>query len=81
VEVTPRDVRSDFRQASFGFKGGQLDRMVVMDKLGQRSELRFSSVQKNGRVDPALVTFTLPAGVDLIGTPEAASASNPASPP
>jgi outer membrane lipoprotein carrier protein len=69
VEVTPRDARSDFREASFGFKDGQLSRMVVQDKLGQRSELRFTDVQKNRGVDPALVEFKLPAGVDLIGAP------------
>lgn len=69
VEVTPRDARSDFRQASFAFRDGQLARMVVVDKLGQRSELRFTSVQKNRDVDPALVEFSLPAGVDLIGAP------------
>jgi outer membrane lipoprotein carrier protein len=69
VDVTPRDVRSDFRQASFAFKDGQLARMVVTDKLGQRSELRFTGVKKNGSVDPGLVAFQLPAGVDLIGAP------------
>jgi outer membrane lipoprotein carrier protein len=69
VDVTPRDARSDFREASFAFKDGQLARMVVTDKLGQRSELRFTGVKKNGDVDPAQVTFKLPAGVDLIGAP------------
>jgi outer membrane lipoprotein carrier protein len=69
VDVMPRDPRSDFREASFAFKDGQLARMVVTDKLGQRSELRFTGVQKNRSVDPALVAFELPAGVDLIGAP------------
>lgn len=69
VDVTPRDARSDFREASFGFRDGQLSRMVVLDKLGQRSELRFTDVQKNRSVDPALVEFKLPAGIDLIGAP------------
>ena len=43
--------------------------MVVTDKLGQRSELRFTGVQNNRSVDPALVAFELPPGVDLIGAP------------
>lgn len=70
VEVKPRDARSDFREASFAFQSGQLARMVIIDKLGQRSELRFTAVAKNRPVDPRLVTFELPEGVDLIGTPQ-----------
>ena len=70
VEVKPRDARSDFREASFAFQSGQLARMVIIDKLGQRSELRFTGVAKNRPVDPLLVTFELPDGVDLIGTPQ-----------
>jgi outer membrane lipoprotein carrier protein len=77
VEVTPRDAQSDFRQASFAFRDGQLARMVVVDKLGQRSELRFTGVRKNAGVDPSQVRFTLPPGVDLIGAPASAAAPAP----
>jgi outer membrane lipoprotein carrier protein len=71
VKVTPREVESDFREALFGFKAGDLSRLVIIDKLGQRSTLAFSGVQRNARVDPALVRFELPEGVDLIGRPVA----------
>lgn len=69
VKVIPRDPGSDFREVSFGFQGTQLTRMVVVDRLGQRSVLRFGDVRRNQPVDPALVTFTPPAGADVIGTP------------
>jgi outer membrane lipoprotein carrier protein len=69
ARVLPKDAQSDFREALFGFKGKELSRLIVVDKLGQRSTLVFTGVKRNAAVDPALVRFTLPAGVDLIGTP------------
>ena len=77
VEVRPRDARSDFREARFAFQSGQLARLVVFDKLGQRSELRFTAVKKNSPVDPQLLRFEVPPGVDLIGTPRAATSPAP----
>ena len=69
VRVQPRDPQSDFREALFGFGSGQLQRLVVVDKLGQRSTLVFSAVKRNQAIDPQQVVFTLPKGADLIGTP------------
>jgi outer membrane lipoprotein-sorting protein len=67
--VLPKDAKSDFREALFGFKGKELLRLIVVDKLGQRSTLVFTGVQRNVPVDAGLTQFTLPKGVDLIGTP------------
>ena len=69
VTAQPRDAQSDFREARFGFRAGELQQLVVVDKLGQRSTLVFSDVRRNAAVDPALVAFTLPKGADLIGKP------------
>ncbi len=69
VKVRPKDAASDFREALFGFRGKELLRLVIVDKLGQRSTLRFSDVHRNVPVDPAVTEFQLPAGVDLIGKP------------
>jgi outer membrane lipoprotein carrier protein len=71
VNVAPRDAGSDFKEAQFGFRAGQLARMLIIDKLGQRSVLSFSAVTRNKPIDPALVSFILPKGVDLIGKPVA----------
>lgn len=71
VRVQPRDAASDFREALFGFKGNELSRFVVVDKLGQRSTLSFRDVRRNGPVDAAATEFKLPPGVDLIGKPVA----------
>jgi outer membrane lipoprotein carrier protein len=69
VTAQPRDAKSDFREARFGFRAGELQQLVVVDKLGQRSTLVFSDVRRNAAVDSGLVSFTLPKGADLIGTP------------
>jgi outer membrane lipoprotein carrier protein len=69
ARVVPKDKQSDFREALFGFKGKELARLVIIDKLGQKSTLTFSNVRRNAPVDPKLVQFTVPPGVDLIGEP------------
>jgi outer membrane lipoprotein carrier protein len=69
ARVVPKDKQSDFREALFGFKGKELARLVIVDKLGQKSTLAFSNVKRNAPVDTKLVQFTLPPGVDLIGEP------------
>lgn len=69
VRAVPKAQGSDFREALFGFKARELARLVVVDKLGQRSTLEFNAVRRNAPVDPALTAFVLPPGVDLIGTP------------
>jgi outer membrane lipoprotein carrier protein len=69
ARVIPKDKQSDVREALFGFKGRELARLEIVDKLGQRSTLVFSNVKRNATVDPKLMQFTVPPGVDLIGEP------------
>jgi outer membrane lipoprotein carrier protein len=69
VIVLPKDKGSDFRQARFGFRDRELVRLEIVDKLGQRSNLQFTNVQRNLAVDPAQVRFEPPAGTDVIGKP------------
>jgi outer membrane lipoprotein carrier protein len=71
VRVLPKDAASDFREALFGFKGKELARFVVVDKLGQRTTLSFKDVKRNTPVEAAATEFKLPPGVDLIGKPVA----------
>ncbi|HEX4387380.1 MAG TPA: outer membrane lipoprotein chaperone LolA [Steroidobacteraceae bacterium] len=60
---------ADFRSALFGFEHGELRRMILEDKLGQTATIIFDKVVRNGPVAPAEVSFTAPAGADVIGTP------------
>ena len=43
--------------------------MILEDKLGQTATIIFDKVERNGPVAPDEVSFTPPAGVDVIGTP------------
>jgi len=74
VLVEPHGTDADFRRALMGFEGkeaGQpaLRRMILEDKLGQTATVMFDHVERNGNVVPEEVSFTPPAGVDVIGTP------------
>jgi outer membrane lipoprotein carrier protein len=70
VLVEPKGGEADFRRALLGFDGKDLKRMILDDKLGQTATVLFDHVERNGRVAPEEVSFTPPAGVDVIGTPK-----------
>jgi outer membrane lipoprotein carrier protein len=70
VRVTPRSDEGDFSSADLGFVHDRLARMLVHDRLGQTVQLDFSSSQRNGHIDAALLVFKPPMGVDVIGTPQ-----------
>src|SRR5579883_824889 len=70
VYVEPRSAEADFKSALFGFDGkGTLQRMILEDKLGQIVTIIFKDVKVNVRVPEQELTFTPPAGADVIGTP------------
>ena len=69
VLVEPAGAQADFRSALFGFEHGELRRMILEDKLDQTATVVFEKIEKNGPVRPAEVSFTPPAGADVIGTP------------
>jgi outer membrane lipoprotein carrier protein len=70
VLVEPHGSEADFRHALMGFDGKDLKRMILEDKLGQTATVMFDHVERNGKVAPQEVSFTPPAGVDVIGTPK-----------
>ena len=67
--VEPQGAQADFRDALFGFDHGELKRMILEDKLDQTATIVFEKVERNRPVNPAEVSFTPPAGTDVIGTP------------
>jgi len=69
VLVEPAGAQADFRSALFGFEHGELRRMILEDKLDQTATIVFQKIERNGPVRPAEVSFTPPAGTDVIGTP------------
>jgi outer membrane lipoprotein carrier protein len=69
VLVEPNGADADFREALFGFSHGDLKRMILEDKLDQTATIIFDRIERNGSVSPGEVSFTPPAGADVIGTP------------
>ncbi|HEY8051606.1 MAG TPA: outer membrane lipoprotein chaperone LolA [Steroidobacteraceae bacterium] len=69
VLVEPRGTQADFRSALFGFAHDDLKRMILEDKLGQTATVIFEKIERNGPVGLNEVSFTPPAGADVIGTP------------
>ncbi len=69
VVATPKQPDADFREARLAFARTELKRMVLKDKLGQTVRLDFLTSVRNEPVAAADVTFTPPAGADVIGSP------------
>lgn len=65
--LTPRRSEGDFRELRLGFAGGDLRRMLLLDRLGQVTRLEFEQVERNPRLDRSIFTFVPPAGVDVVG--------------
>lgn len=68
VTVTPRSATAEFSSAELGFHGTQLQRLVIHDRLQQTVTLNFTRSERGARIADADLTFTPPAGVDVIGT-------------
>jgi outer membrane lipoprotein carrier protein len=69
VRLLPKTQDTDFREIRLGLSGNALARMTLKDKLGQTTDLRFTDLERNPRLDAALFVFTPPLGVDVIGKP------------
>lgn len=69
VQVRPKRGDAEFREARLGFDGGELRRMEIDDKLGQKAVLVFGKAQRNAPVAAAETQFAPPPGVDVIGKP------------
>jgi len=67
--LQPRQRGSDFERVSLAFTArGELVAMELVDKLGQATEIEFSNVRRNGKVDEAAFRFVPPKGADVIGS-------------
>ena len=53
VRVTPRSSAAEFSSAELGFRGAQLARLVIHDRLDQTDSLAFTTVSA-GRASPTL---------------------------
>jgi outer membrane lipoprotein carrier protein len=66
-QLTPKGTDSDFQAVRIGFSGGELQQMLLADKLNQVTRLTFSKQKRNAKFPPDLFSFKPPPGVDVIG--------------
>jgi len=67
LEALPRDKEGNFERVrmGFGFSGPQV--MEFVDSFGQTTVLRFTSFQRNPKLDAGQFRFSPPKGADVIG--------------
>ena len=70
VELRPHDSDMQFRRIRLALKADMLMAMELIDTFDQVTRISFSEVNRNGPVEESLFQFSLPPGVDLIGTPD-----------
>ena len=73
VRLLPVDTESGFRRMDLGFEDRQLRRMVFFDNLEQTTIVVLKNVVVNEPLDPGHFEFAVPANVDVVGKPVAAS--------
>jgi len=67
LEALPRDKEGNFERIRMGFGSSGLEVMELLDSFGQTTVLKFTSLQRNPRLDPGLFRFSPPKGADVVG--------------
>jgi outer membrane lipoprotein carrier protein len=66
-DLTPKQPQPEFRLLRVAFKGDALVSLELEDSFGQRTRLDFQKLERNPTLDPSLLKFTPPPGVDVVG--------------
>ncbi len=66
IELTPRDIESQYSSIRLGFNKDQLGMMILFDNLGQITRIDFLNPKRNQKFDNNLFSFNVPEGVDVI---------------
>ena len=67
LRLTPKSEDAEFAHVDLGFRDHQLARMVMVDIVGQRTEIVFQDWKRNTTLPPATFYFEPPKGVDVVG--------------
>lgn len=68
LQLTPRNAEEGgFRSAKLGFGSGGLQKMTVIDALGQRTEIAFSGWKRNPGFKAGTFRYVPAKGVDVVG--------------
>jgi outer membrane lipoprotein carrier protein len=66
LELTPRDIESQYETVRLGFRDGDLAAMELFDNLGQKTRIAFQDIRRNPSLERRLFEFTPPEGVDVV---------------
>ena len=66
MELTPRDVDSQYNSIKLGFEGNHLKKMLLLDNLGQKNLITFLDTKRNTKLNLELFDFTPPKDCDVI---------------
>lgn len=66
LRLVPKAKDGDFQSVELWLKGGTPVRMLFRDQLGGATDIRFSSIQTNGRIATSQFQFQPPKGVEVI---------------
>lgn len=66
VRLRPLNADGDFEAIELWLSRGAPDRMVFLDRIGNRTEVAFSQIQVNGKIDETQLRFKPPKGVEVV---------------
>lgn len=69
LELSARSADAQFERLVLAFRNQSLERLVLEDAFGLRTELLFTAVERNGAIPEDYFRFTPPEGVDVVGDP------------
>lgn len=70
LRLEPRSAESDFAGIELGFAAGELQRIFLTDRLGQKTQISLSDIEAGADVPDEFFHFEIPDGVDVIDEDE-----------
>ena len=67
LRLVPRSGGGDFRELRLGFAGEALREMELVDRLGQRTRIRFTALERNVKLAADAFKFKIPPDTDVVG--------------
>ena len=66
IELTPRDIESQYNSIRLGFEKDKLGMMVMFDNLGHVTRIDFTEEVLNKKMDDSIFNFEPPQGIDIL---------------
>ena len=70
LQLAPISPEADFSSVDLGFANGELQQIEFVDRLGQRTRLTLSMIDRSPQLADNEFHFEIPPGVDVIGIDE-----------